>query len=275
MSLGFHKGSALSLNVKKIWGKMVEGYVGEIFNSLQGEGPYVGSRQVFVRFAGCSLRCMHCNTLAYRSFSPRFCNVEVRAGVGKFMRVPNPIGPEALMDHVERLLTPDVHLVSLTGGEPLESGEFLIEVARACKGSRLATYLETNGADSETMGRVAPYLDFASIDVKLPEHEAVPRNRWSKLFEEELACIGVARARGLRAFAKVVILGSSSTGPFKRVCERLAGFKIPLIIQPVTPRGKISAPPIEKLFAFSEIAAKAGVREISIIPQVHKLIGVK
>ena len=254
---------------------MVEGYVGEIFNSLQGEGPYVGRRQVFVKFAGCSLRCIYCDTLAYRSFSPPFCNVEVRAGAGKFMRVPNPIGPEALMDHVERLLTPDVHSVSLTGGEPLESGEFLIEVARACKGSRLATYLETNGADSGTMDRVAPYLDFASIDVKLPEHEAVPRNRWSKLFEEELACLRIALSRGLRTFVKVVIIGASSASDFKMICERLAEFEVPLIIQPVTPRRKIAAPSIKKLLAFSTIASKAKVREIAIIPQVHKLIGVK
>ncbi len=34
----------------------------EIFVSVQGEGPYVGYRQAFVRFPKCNLECLYCDT---------------------------------------------------------------------------------------------------------------------------------------------------------------------------------------------------------------------
>ncbi|MCL5059022.1 MAG: 7-carboxy-7-deazaguanine synthase QueE, partial [Actinobacteria bacterium] len=36
--------------------------VREIFSSVQGEGPYVGTRQIFIRFDGCNLSCRYCDT---------------------------------------------------------------------------------------------------------------------------------------------------------------------------------------------------------------------
>ena len=34
----------------------------EIFESIQGEGPYVGYKQLFIRFCNCNLKCNYCDT---------------------------------------------------------------------------------------------------------------------------------------------------------------------------------------------------------------------
>ena len=34
----------------------------EVFTSIQGEGPFVGYKQLFVRFCGCNLSCKYCDT---------------------------------------------------------------------------------------------------------------------------------------------------------------------------------------------------------------------
>jgi organic radical activating enzyme len=255
---------------------MAEGYVGQIFNSIQGEGLYVGRRQIFVRFAGCSLSCLYCDTMEFRKFRPRECEVQTRPGSAEFRRLRNPMSHEEVLGHVRRLRTPDVHSVSLTGGEPLLAGDFLIDISRSCRESGLSTYLETSGADSGTMGRVAEHINIAAIDIKLPEHQAVPRQRWRHLLREELSCFKAALRDGIKTFAKIVVLPSTKASVIAQVCSKLAEVgEIPVVLQPVTPAGKIrTAPSMTHMYHLAQAASKAGIKEIAIIPQVHKLIGV-
>ncbi|MEW6593155.1 MAG: 7-carboxy-7-deazaguanine synthase QueE [Candidatus Hadarchaeota archaeon] len=249
------------------------GYIGQIFNSIQGEGLCVGRRQVFVRFSGCIWDCCYCDTGEFRNTVGK-CEVETKPGSMKFKNVKNLMTATQVLRHVKRLTTPDTHSVSLTGGEPLLAGDFLVEVAKECKRLKLKTYLETNGMDSKVMKSVLPHTDIAAVDVKLPEHEAVPREKWSKILEKELACTKLAAGAGVDTFVKIVVLSSTRASTITSVCKKLSHIGVPVVLQPVTPARKIkTGPSMTHVYHLSEAAARAGA-EVSIIPQVHKLLGI-
>lgn len=249
---------------------MKSGFVGEIFSSIQGEGLYVGRRQVFVRFAGCNLSCIYCDTAKFRR-PVKYCRIERNAGVSEIRE--NPVGSAEIFQEVLRLTTPDTHSVSLTGGEPLLAVELAREVARLCRKASLPIYLETNGSLPEAMRKIVKFVDYASIDVKLPEHKAVEPERWRFLLEKEISCIRIAR-KTAETFVKIVVLPSTKEATISSVCGEIADLDVPVVIQPVTPAGKIGkSPSKELLLKLSEAAALAGVRDVAVIPQVHKFIG--
>jgi len=251
----------------------LRGYVGEIFSSVQGEGLLVGRRQVFIRFAGCSLRCSYCDTKGYRDPKPSGCVVEVSPGTGRFRKVRNPLPAEEVVARALDLLTPDTHSVSLTGGEPLEAGDFLVEVASSLEGRGARLYLETNGSQPATMEKVLPYLWHVSLCVKLKGQDSVPEEEWEGLFEREMDCARMASQAGVKTFLKVVIRGREDLGGFEEVCDRLAELGLPLVLQPATTGKRVA--PLRELLPFSRLAAERGVREIALIPQVHRLWGIR
>jgi len=69
----------------------------DIFRTIQGEGPFTGHPAVFIRLAGCVLRCPGCDT--------------------DYTSVRERMTPETVIQEVERFRpTP---LIVITGGEPL------------------------------------------------------------------------------------------------------------------------------------------------------------
>jgi len=249
----------------------VVGAVGEIFSSLQGEGLYVGRRQVFVRFYGCPLRCVYCDTKEFWTPKPA-CRVEVSPGSGKF-RERGPLDVGGVVREVVRLRTADTHSVSLTGGEPLASSQFLLELLRRLREEGLRTYLETAGTDPGVVREISGLLNFACVDLKLPDHGAVPLSRWRNLVESELECIRMLKGEGVEVFGKTVLLKTSSPKIFLEVCKRLSKLEVPLVLQPVTPLGGAKPPTTAQLLRMSSLASSCGVGEVAVIPQVHKLMG--
>jgi 7-carboxy-7-deazaguanine synthase len=56
----------------------------EIFSAIQGEGINVGTRQIFVRFGGCDLRCHYCDSQHTWQKQPT-CSIEQTPGERDFV----------------------------------------------------------------------------------------------------------------------------------------------------------------------------------------------
>lgn len=109
----------------------------DIFHTIQGEGPFAGTPAVFVRTAGCNLKCHFCDT----DFESNERSVTVKA----------------LTDAVMALAGEKTPLVVITGGEPL-----LQNIVPFCKS------MVMNGmrVQIETAGTVwVPYLERVDVEI--------------------------------------------------------------------------------------------------------------
>jgi len=233
----------------------METRINEVFSSIQGEGKLIGRRQVFVRFAGCNLCCNYCDTPQSR---------DPLAG--------DMVTLKQLMGMVNELITPDLHSISLTGGEPLLHTKFIRSFVEKYDFNYL---LETNGSLPRKLSRIASLIQYASVDIKLPEHDASPQ--WDDLFHNEIESLNILIDEKVNTYCKVVILPSTKLDTVGLIASKIAqevpnASKISLVIQPVSPL-KYWVNKKHKLFRTSEKAGK--YLDVLVIPQVHSLLKVK
>ena len=250
----------------------LEGNVGEIFSSIQGEGPLIGRRQIFVRMAGCSLTCSYCDTQRYRK-PLESCGFEYPPASDCFNRIPNPLGIETVMNQIDRLKSPGLHSVSITGGEPLCQHEFVEALAERCGASGLKVYLETNGYSADRFEELVRVIDFAAIDLKLPSHRACPDPEWPHLINNELVCTRISSEEGVYTIVKIVILSSTQASEVENVCLGLKDTDAFLVLQPASGAQR---PKSTDLIRLQEVASRyLDPDKMAVIPQAHKLMGVQ
>ena len=140
--------------------------VSEIFLSIQGESTWAGLPCVFVRLAGCNLRCAYCDTAYAFTGGTRQTLGEIRARVHElaqpFAAAP---GPQKLP------------IVELTGGEPLLQPNALPLLQSFCNDG-FTVLLETSGALDISL--VDPRVH-RIMDLKCPGSGEAARNRWANL----------------------------------------------------------------------------------------------
>ena len=238
----------------------------EVFSSVQGEGLYVGCRQVFVRLAGCNISCSYCDT--QESFqAPANARIEFQPGSGVFRLLVNPMPLAELTAAVTRLCQSPHHSISLTGGEPLLQPAAIRSLAgMRRKGVKL--FLETNGTLPEALAKVIDIIDIVSMDIKLPEVLSGKR-----CWREHEAFLRIASAR--EVYVKLVLTGDTPHSEFERAVDLVAGVgrDIPLVIQPVTPVQAVKAIAATTLLAW-QMEALEKLSQVRVIPQSHRLMGV-
>lgn len=239
----------------------------EIFSSIQGEGPFVGLRQIFIRFHGCNLKCTYCDTNI--ETIPAFCKIEGTPGRRDFFEMANPVALDRLVSHLEGWNGgwPGIHhSISITGGEPLLGEEVLLDWLPVLR-KIFPIYLETNGLLHKALSRLIGFLDHISMDIKLPSTSGC-----SDLWDIHGDFLRIAVQKDV--FVKIVTSDDTEAWEIERACIIVSSINpdIPVILQPVTlPNGKVGISPL-RILEFQEIACRY-LSEVRIIPQTHKFIG--
>lgn len=243
----------------------------EVFSSIQGEGPWIGQRHIFVRFAGCNIRCQYCDTMDAVQLQggqayPQFCDIQISADSKEREQAPSPISSQELTMFCARLIIPGPSrpIISLTGGEPLLQASFLMEWLPTVRND-FTLYLETNGIHSENMKIIHELVDVVSIDFKLPSSTGL-RPFW----DDHIKFLQFARGKEL--YVKVVVTRDTKVDDILTTCKIIKEFdrSTMLVIQPAS--GPL-APESNMLIDYQQMALRI-IEDVRIIPQAHKILNV-
>ncbi len=230
-------------------------YINEVFTSIEGEGIYLGTKTLFIRFAGCPLRCFWCDTPYALSIKD---------------------GKEYSIDNAKRLIDESIvkntFKANLTGGDPLLQYKQAYAIAEHLKSKSLITYLESACYDSERFAYLLPSIDICKIEFKLRDADATRDHE--QLIEEEMGCLDLAIKNKKITYIKIVVSNRSNYQEVKKLADKIfkrvdvnniSGF----VIQPAYSY----EPTMGQLLKIYDHLYKyyKGVR---IIPQVQKVMNI-
>lgn len=245
---------------------MRPGYLSEIFVSFQGEGAHVGRRHLFVRLAGCNLRCRYCDTpdslertAVYTVYSDRGADTR-----------PNPASVADAVALVAGILRaePPIDAIALTGGEPLTQADFVADFLDAGRFS-VPVLLETNGVLPQRLQHVLPLVDIISMDIKAAS------NTGERPFWKEHAAF-LALCRGKDVYVKLLVDETTAVEDVERAAALVASAPqvVPTFMQPIVDQNglpAISAPQLTHLYC----VARQQLDSVRVLPQTHKLLGIR
>lgn len=213
----------------------------EIFQSVQGEGPYIGINQLFIRFSKCNLNCCYCDT--------------------DFKFDLKEYSIEKLLNEVKQYN--NIHSISLTGGEPLTEIDFLSQFLPYVNKK---IYLETNGTLYNNLLKIIDFIDIISMDIKLPSAAKIP-----DMFNIHKKFIEIARNKNL--FLKVVFNDKITEFETEKTIALAKEYNTLIVLQPQmdgnTP--SLSSDMINKIY-YNFIDKYNNVR---LIPQTHKFLNLR
>jgi len=219
--------------------------IAEVFDSVQGEGLYLGERQIFVRFFDCNLNCSFCDTKP-----DRFTEYE----------------PQELFQEI-KLYHQHYHSISFTGGEPLLYKDFLKEILKLTRRHGYKHYLETNGTLAAELEELIDHIDIVAMDLKLPSSTGL-----GEFWDSHRNFLKIAKRK--EVFLKTIICHSTKEEDLEKAVKLIKDVSPAsiLILQPNSNENHGSLH--EKLSRFKEICGRGKVTAC-VIPQIHKIAGIK
>ncbi|MEQ8237290.1 MAG: 7-carboxy-7-deazaguanine synthase QueE [Syntrophomonadaceae bacterium] len=244
----------------KSGGGRLRASLNEIMESIQGEGLLVGSRNIFVRFSGCNLRCSYCDTPSSLDRSD-FCRFNpVCGGYGEWQQITNPLSVNEVIQLISGFRS---RWISLTGGEPLIWADFIAKLGGRLRPNGYRFLLETNGTLYEELTRCIEYMDLISMDYKLPSATGIDCSQAHNEF--------LKQAKDKALYVKIVVDSNTETIEIRQALQIIVqkGRNTTLFLQPASPFGEIKSPPIRKLLDMQHYCLGM-LDDVRILPQLHR-----
>lgn len=236
----------------------------EIFSSVQGEGVYIGAKQIFIRFCACNLHCYYCDT----DFYPN--NINDKDTFFEFT-------PDELIDYLRTKFDLNtVHSISLTGGEPLIWVDFLKEFLPKLD---VDFYLETNATIDDNAKVILPYISILAGDIKLPSCSGIENSfelheKFFKIASTIKSKLGLSFSQeNNNFFVKVVFDENITDDEITKTAELAEKYHIVLILQPRMVDDKPLVTSDFMLMILEKFLLK--YKHTRLIPQMHKFINIE
>jgi organic radical activating enzyme len=228
----------------------------EVFFSYQGEGPFTGMPQIFIRFKGCNLSCNYCDSPKSQGLKSN----DKMTTVGTLIKKV-----EALYKKNKDKFLQGPPSISLTGGEPLLWADFLKSFLPPIKKVGFSVYLESNGVLCDNLKKILSFCDVVSMDFKLKsacnkDLQGVHK-RFLKMASKKnvfVKCVITKDTKDIEIIESAKIIKSVSKD-------------IQLILQPSI---TVKRPPIQNLFRFKSLAADI-IPNVVIMAQLHKVYKIR
>ena len=241
----------------------------------------MGRPHVFLRLAGCPLRCSYCDTRRSWESLPR---AELHLP-GATEELANPVSQSELAQTISRLT--EAHgvssgrtVLSVTGGEPLAQAEFLMKWLPTWPGKVL---LETAGIFADRLPEILPHLDYLSLDWKDPSDLAVgaksldPVACLKSATEYDRSQVASASGNGLIMWVKFILHQQTDSAWLGDALKQIAAIKsgIAVFLQPVTACSGGPQPPESSTLLAELIRWNDLPLDLRVLPQIHPLLGVR
>ena len=182
----------------------------------------------------------------------------------------NPVSPVDLAGLVATVLAedPPIDAIAVTGGEPLTQSEFLADFLRAGRFA-VPVLLETNGVLPQRLPDVLPFVDIVSMDIKPPSNTGE-----GAFWDEHAAFLTLCRDKA--TYVKLLVDEATSDQDIQRAAKIVGSTRpaVPTFMQPIVGESGAPAVSAERLTHLYRIARQQ-LDELRVLPQTHKLLGIR
>lgn len=150
--------------------KMIKNHlINSIYRATEGEGVFLGRPQIFVRYQGCAIGCLNCDSKDTWDFTE-----EMGQSLEEVMKAIHEEGFKGSIKNV-----------SITGGDPLHPGHVPHVLALVKMLKEKKYYINIEAAGTRVVDEIFDLVDYVSFDFKTPSTGvATPLKNISKMIAQ-------------------------------------------------------------------------------------------